>query len=107
MSQVIGFTLKKQSPGKPFNEAFRLRFWPALLGSLCCLLNQAAYPQAAVRLPNVAATSRAGAIPFQFVSDAPPGQGWGLGDSIARFYAKEQLPAFFSRTIVLDGDVPR
>lgn len=105
--QVTSFTLKKQSPGRSFKEAFPLRFWPVLLCSLCCLLNQAAYPQAAVRLPNVAVTSRAGAIPFQFVSDAPPGQGWGLGDRIALFYAKEQLPAFFSRTIVLDGDVPR
>lgn len=67
----------------------------------------AAHAQSIVILPDVAATVPAGAEPFKFVSDAPPGQGWGLGDQIARFYAKEQLPAFFSRTIVLNGDVPR
>jgi O-glycosyl hydrolase len=74
---------------------------------LSCFLLGGGRAQSVVVLPDITASVPAGAQPFEFVSDAPPGQGWGLGDRIARFYAKEDLPAFFSRTIVLNGDVPR
>ncbi|MGA8109992.1 MAG: hypothetical protein WB974_11180, partial [Acidobacteriaceae bacterium] len=83
--------------------------------SACCLSAllllsglQSALPQAAVQLPTVAAPAAAAqGIAFRFVSDGPPGSGWDHGNRIARFYFPEWLPAFFSRTIVLDGDLAR
>jgi O-glycosyl hydrolase len=63
--------------------------------------------QAAVDLPNAEPAIPASAARFQFVSDGPPGSGWDHGDQIARYYVHEWLPAFFSRTVVLDGDIPR
>jgi O-glycosyl hydrolase len=74
---------------------------------LCCVPFTYAAAQSVVVLPEITAAAPVGAVLFRFVSDAPPSAGWGLGDRIARFFAKEQLPAFFSRSIVLDGDVPR
>lgn len=75
----------------------------ALLCSGCVL----APAQTAVALPSVPPSVPAGAQHFQFISDGPTGSGWDRTDRIARFYANEWLPAFFSRTIVLDGDIPR
>jgi O-glycosyl hydrolase len=43
---------------------------------------------------------------FEFVSDGPPGPGWSRPDEIPRAYFHEELPAFFSRTISIDHDVP-
>ncbi len=66
-----------------------------------------AFAQAAVALPSVAPSLPAGSVPFQFISDGPRGSGWDHGDKIARFYMHEWLPAFFSRSLVLDQDIPR
>jgi len=44
---------------------------------------------------------------FQFVSDGPLSQVWGRADEIPRVFFPERLPAFFSKTIVLDNGVPR
>jgi O-glycosyl hydrolase len=73
----------------------------------CCAMSGRATAQAAVALPDAPAAIPAGAARFQFVSDGPPGSGWDHGDRIARYYVQEWLPAFFSRTLVLDGDIPR
>jgi O-glycosyl hydrolase len=64
-------------------------------------------PQAVVALPPAPAVSAAAGASFSFVSDGPPGSGWDHGNRIARFYFPEWLPAFFSRTIVLDGELAR
>jgi O-glycosyl hydrolase len=44
---------------------------------------------------------------FQFISDGPIGPGWSRPDEIARTYFNDELPAFFTRTIVLDNDLPK
>lgn len=78
-----------------------------LLAGICGGTWMLATAQAAVPLPSVTANVPADAVHFQFASDGPAGSGWGHGDRIARFYVHEWLPAFFSRTMVLDSDVPR
>ena len=89
----------------------RLRLGLPLISALVCGLCIAACPsapaQSAVALPSVSPAVPADAVPFRFVSDGPLGSGWDRTDRIARFYVHEWLPAFFSRTIVLDGDVPQ
>lgn len=44
---------------------------------------------------------------FQFVSDGPIGPGWSRPNEIPRAYFHEQLPAFFTRTLKIDSNVPR
>ncbi len=44
---------------------------------------------------------------FQFVSDGPLSQVWGRGEEVPRVFFPERLPAFFSRTIVLENELPR
>jgi len=44
---------------------------------------------------------------FQFASDGPLSQVWGRGPEVPRVFFPERLPAFFSRTIVLDSDFPQ
>ena len=44
---------------------------------------------------------------FQFASDGPLSQVWGRAPEVPRVFFPERLPAFFSRTIVLDSDFPR
>ena len=44
---------------------------------------------------------------FEFVSDGPLSQVWGRADEVPRVFFAERLPAFFSRTIVLDNELPR
>ncbi len=79
----------------------------ALFFLLSCAVSRCAAAQAAVALPDVSVAVPADAARFQFVSDGPPGAGWDHGDRIARYYVQEWLPAFFSRTLMLDGDIPR
>ncbi len=74
---------------------------------LCCAMCRIASAQVSVALPEVSPAVPDNVARFQFVSDGPPGSGWGHGDQIARHYVHELLPAFFSRTLVLDGDIPR
>ena len=78
-----------------------------LAGLFCCAMGTAASAQAVVALPAATPAVPAGAAHFQFVSNGPRGSGWDHGDRIARYYAQEWLPAFFSRTLVLDNDIPR
>ena len=44
---------------------------------------------------------------FQFDSDGPLSQVWGRADEVPRVFFPERLPAFFSRTIALDNELPR
>lgn len=76
---------------------------------LCALLlfSEPALPQAAVSLPPVPAPPTDKGTPFHFVSDGPPGSGWDHGNRIARVYFSEWLPAFFSRSLFLEGDLAR
>jgi len=62
--------------------------------------------QQAVKLPEAKASTQSVAERFAFASDGPIGPGWTRPDAIARVYFAGQLPALFSRTIRLDGDVP-
>ena len=62
--------------------------------------------QQAVVLPEAKAATQGVEQRFAFASDAPVGAGWSRPDAIARVYFKGELPALFSRTIRLDGDVP-
>ena len=71
--------------------------------SLGCMGSSA---QQAIQLPAASATSTEGAAEFHFASDGPIGPGWGRPDEIARFYVHEQLPTFFTRTVVLQHAIP-
>ena len=62
--------------------------------------------QQAVTLPEAKASTQGVAQRFAFASDGPIGPGWTRPDAIARVYFEDELPALFSRTIRLDGDVP-
>lgn len=94
--------------GRFFVQRCSLAFYAGVLAALlCCVICSIASAQTAVALPDVASTAPANAVRFQFVSDGQPGSGWDHGDQIARYYVHEWLPAFFSRTLVLDGDIPR
>ena len=62
--------------------------------------------QQVVRLPEAKVTTKTEAQRFAFASDGPIGPGWTRPDAIARVYFEGELPALFSRTIRLDGDVP-
>ena len=62
--------------------------------------------QQAVVLPQAKAATQGVAERFEFASDGPVGPGWARPDAIARVYFKGELPALFTRTLHLDGDVP-
>jgi len=62
--------------------------------------------QQAVTLPEAKASTGGEAQRFAFASDGPIGPGWTRPDAIARVYFSGELPALFSRTVRLDGDVP-
>ncbi len=62
--------------------------------------------QEAVVLPQAKTTTQGVAQRFEFASDGPVGPGWSRPDAIARVYFKGELPALFTRTLQLDGDVP-
>jgi len=81
--------------------------WACGLAILLAAAAQGAAAQTAVALPAVTPSVPQGAIPFRFVSDGPRGSGWDHGDRIARFYVQQWLPAFFSRSLALDQDLPR
>ena len=69
----------------------------------CCV----AHAQKTVTLlPEAKAATQGVAQRFEFASDGPTGPGWTRPDAIARVYFKSELPALFSRTLQLDGDVP-
>ncbi len=57
-------------------------------------------------LPAAKAAAQGAAQRFEFASDGPVGPGWSRPDAIARVYFKGELPALFTRTLQLDGDVP-
>ena len=45
---------------------------------------------------------------FSFASDGPSSQVWGArAEEVPRVFFPERLPAFFSKTIVLDAGVPQ
>ncbi len=57
-------------------------------------------------LPAGRVVAQGAAQRFEFASDGPVGPGWSRPDAIARVYFKGELPALFTRTLQLDGDVP-
>lgn len=62
--------------------------------------------QQVMKLQEAKAATQGVAQRFAFASDGPIGPGWTRPDAIARVYFEGNLPALFSRTIRLDGDVP-
>lgn len=80
----------------------------ALICALLCGLPHAntVFAQAAVVLPDMAASVAPIRQSFHFTSDGPVGPGWSRPDAIARVYFKEDLPALFSRTILLNTQIP-
>lgn len=56
---------------------------------------------------NPAPDAASAAQHFEFVSDGPLSQVWGRADEIPRVFFPERLPAFFSKTIALDSELPR
>jgi len=74
---------------------------------LCLGLVQPHFGQLVAQTPPVSRALAETAEHFQFVSDGPLSQVWGRGDEVPRVFFPERLPAFFSRTIVLDNDLPR
>lgn len=85
-------------------EKFRVGLLAWMLASVTWA---AAAGQAAVTLPDVSVQVQADSMQFRFVSDGPTGSGWGQTSKIARFYVRGFLPALFSRTLVLDDNIPR
>jgi O-glycosyl hydrolase len=57
--------------------------------------------------PGAGSTTVGNSEHFQFVSDGPLSQVWGRGEEIPRVFFPERLPAFFSKTIVLDEGISR
>ncbi len=80
--------------------------WRACVVSGLMVCAFAARAQRAVTLPEAKAASQGVEQRFAFASDGPIGPGWTRPDAIARVYFAGELPALFSRTIQLDGDVP-
>jgi O-glycosyl hydrolase len=66
----------------------------------------AGFAQKAVLLAPVTDHLSAPVQKFDFVSDGPSGSGWGRTNDIARVFFERKLPAFFTRTLVLDQAVP-
>jgi hypothetical protein len=63
--------------------------------------------QQVISLDTPKPTDATEAVPFRFISDGPAGAGWSRPDEIPRVYFREELPAFFIRTIRLSDDVPQ
>jgi len=76
-----------------------------LVLSICLL--QLTLSQVMAQAPAANQTLTQAAQHFQFASDGPLSQVWGRGPELPRVFFPERLPAFFSRTIVLDSDFPR
>lgn len=102
---VLFRTLMRRCNGKSVS-LLELRIVLVLCG-VCAGGWTGAVAQAATDLPNISSRIPSNATKFQFVSDGPLGSGWDRTDRIARVYFHDWLPAFFSRTVVLDTDVPR
>jgi len=83
--------------------------WNAILFCLSITFFSAmsASAQQAVKLTPAKPATAPIAQRFEFVSDGPIGPGWTRPNEIARTYFHEQLPAFFSRTLTIDHDLPR
>jgi O-glycosyl hydrolase len=76
-----------------------------LFVSMC--LVQGPLSQVIAQTPAPDKTSTVSAELFHFVSDGPLSQVWGRADEIPRVFFPERLPAFFSKTVVLDDGLPR
>jgi len=74
---------------------------------LCLGLVQAHFSQIPAQTPAAGPASTETAEHFQFVSDGPLSLVWGRGDEVPRAFFPERLPAFFSKTILLDNEIPR
>jgi O-glycosyl hydrolase len=70
-------------------------------------LVQLCFGQVQAQAPAPSGTPATPAGHFQFASDGPLSQVWGRADEVPRVFFPERLPAFFSRTIVLDNELPR
>jgi O-glycosyl hydrolase len=74
---------------------------------LCLGLIQPHLSLVKAQMPFANTATANAAQPFQFVSDGPLSQVWGRAEELPRVFFPERLPAFFSRTISLDSDLPR
>lgn len=83
----------------------RIKMLSILALSLCLL--QPEFSRVMAQVPAANQTLVQAAQHFQFASDGPLSQVWGRGPELPRVFFSERLPAFFSRTIVLDSDFPR
>jgi O-glycosyl hydrolase len=75
--------------------------------ALCLGLIQFCFTQVQAQVPAPKETPATTAGHFQFSSDGPLSQVWGRADEVPRVFFPERLPAFFSKTIVLDNELPR
>jgi O-glycosyl hydrolase len=83
----------------------RIKSLSILALSLCLL--QPKFSQVIAQAPAANQIVVQAAQHFQFASDGPLSQVWGRAPEVPRVFFPERLPAFFSRTIVLDSDFPR
>ena len=84
-----------------------LRFKATSTLTLCLILCQAHWTPIMAVAKAGDQTPANGGLRFQFVSDGPLSQVWGRAEEIPRMFFPERLPAFFSKTIVLDNSLPR
>ena len=83
------------------------RITSSLSFGLCLFLLHPDFSRISAQVPFPNQTQAPPAQRFQFVSDGPLSQVWGRGEEVPRVFFPERLPAFFSRTIVLDNQLPR
>ena len=75
--------------------------------ALCLSVVQMPFPQLQAQTPAAEKASTDTAERFEFASDGPPSNVWGRSDELPHVFFPERLPAFFSKTILLDTGVPR
>jgi len=83
------------------------RLKTALILAICLGLAQHHSGQALAQTASANDGSADIAQHFQFASDGPLSQVWGRGEEVPRVFFPERLPAFFSKTLVLDNQLPR
>ena len=75
--------------------------------TFCIFITLPLFSQQVVSVDSLGQIDGSALQSFQFVSDGPIGPGWSRPNEIPRVYFKEQLPAFFTRTLKIDSDIPQ
>jgi len=83
------------------------RITASFILGLCLCVAQPHFSQLKAQTLSANKAAASTAQHFQFDSDGPLSQVWGRADELPRVFFPERLPAFFSKTIVLDNDLPR